>query len=89
MGMSLHVVGFAEPDEKWRQMKAVYDACAAASIQVPAEVIRFFGGAAPDDAGKEISIPEREWRGNSAEGIEISLADIPPAVKTLRFFAAW
>jgi len=41
------VYGIRPPDEKWRQMKAVYDACIVASVEIPEEVIEFFDGEAP------------------------------------------
>jgi hypothetical protein len=47
MGMSTHVVGFKPPDEKWRKMKAVWDACEAAGTDPPAAVSKFFEGDVP------------------------------------------
>lgn len=32
MSMSLNVMGFKPPDEKWKQMKAAYEACCAAGV---------------------------------------------------------
>lgn len=53
MSMSTHIVGFVPPDNKWRQMKVIYDACNEAGITVPEEVDDYFEGEAPDEAGME------------------------------------
>lgn len=41
MGMSTRVYGIILPDEKWKKMKSVYDACRAAGINPPLEVEEF------------------------------------------------
>lgn len=90
MGMSTHVVGFVPPDDKWKAMKAVYDACAAAGVPVPREVDKFFDGVAPDPAGVEIELLVREWRDEyTSEGFELDVESIPPHVRTIRFFNSW
>ena len=47
MGMSSHVTGFKLPDEKWKKMKAIYDACKVANISPPQEVNEFFDYSPP------------------------------------------
>lgn len=59
MGMSTHVVGFIPPDEKWQKMKAVWDACRAAGVEVPEDVCDFFEGGEPDPAGVEVMLKDR------------------------------
>lgn len=87
--MSTHVTGFIPPDERWYQMKGAWDACTAAGVPVPDEVDSFFGGDAPDDAGRDTEIPYREWRGGMSEGVEVVIADLPPEVKIVRFYNSW
>ena len=41
MSMSTHVVGFHPPDEKWKEMKAAWDACMAANVNPPVVTIPF------------------------------------------------
>jgi hypothetical protein len=89
MSMSTHVTGFVPPDETWLKMKAIWDACAEAGIAPPEEVEEFFDGEAPDPAGQEVDIPSSEWRDDSSEGIEITLADVPSRVKIIRFYNSW
>jgi hypothetical protein len=87
--MSTHVVGFVPPDEAWLKMKAVWDACQEAGIPAPAEVEDFFGGEAPDPEGQTVDIAVREWSGNAVAGYEVAVADLPPQVKTIRFYNSW
>jgi len=96
MSMSTHVVGIIPPDEDWRKMKAVYDSCIAADVEVPDNVMDFFDGDEPDDAGaviylstKQYATVCREWSDEGSEGYELDVADIPENVKTLRFFHSW
>lgn len=87
MSVSLNVYAFRAPDAAWLKMRAVWDACEAAGIDPPAEVEEFFDGEAPDPAGVSISLEGRlrEWRGADASGFELSVADIPAGVQTLRW----
>lgn len=89
MGMSTHVIGFVPPDEKWKKIKAIYDACEAADIKMPDDVIDFFGGYPPDKNGQEIKIKEQEWSNKYSSGIEINLSDVPKHVKIIRFYNTW
>lgn len=90
MSMSTHVTGFAPPDEQWQKMKAIWDACEAAGVPAPQQVVAFFGALPPDPAGVEVDLPAREWNGGEeGAGYEIDVADIPPQVKTIRFYNSW
>lgn len=89
MSMSTHVIGFVPADERWHLMRAAYDACRAAGLDIPKEVADFFGGQAPDDAGQEIEIPRHEYIGDGVAGFEVHLAELPASVKTIRFYNAW
>jgi hypothetical protein len=44
MGMSTRVIAFRPADEKWKEMKDIYDACYKAGIRLPEEVDDFFDG---------------------------------------------
>jgi hypothetical protein len=88
--MSTSVTGFAPPDEHWAKMKAVWDACEVAGVDVPESVVDFFGDNEPDEAGIEIELPLRKWNGGlSGAGYELAVADIPSHVTLIRFFNSW
>jgi hypothetical protein len=89
--MSIHIVGFREPDDEWRKMKAAYDACEAAGIEIPPEIDRFFDGEKPDERGIEIDLEPhtKEFHTEAALGYEIEVADIPKQIKVLRFYNSW
>lgn len=91
MSMSTEVKGFRPPDERWQQMKAVWDACVAANVPIPEPVAEFFGWTAPNPAGIEVKIPHREYtnRERVEDGIEIDVADIPDGVTVIRFINSW
>ena len=95
MGMSTHIVGFAPPDEKWRKMKAIWDSCEEAGIDVPKEVNDFFGGETPDECGVEIRLQYpfheavREWSDDMREGFEIEIAKLPEHCKIVRVYNSY
>ena len=92
MSRSIVIHGFAPSDEKWQQMKAVYDACVAAKIPVPQDVDQFFDGERPDAAGVQIDLMRgkcegvRDWNSEYGQGYEVDLSKLPPHIKTIRFF---
>ena len=95
MGMSTHVMGYKAPDDKWDQMKAVYDACMAAKIEVPSNVMEFFDHMKPDPAGVEIDLL-REWpdcvieyNASSRNGYEIIVDQIPDDVTSIRVYNSY
>ena len=87
MGMSSHVTGFKLPDEKWKKMKAIYDACEAANICLPKEVSEFFDYSPPDDAGVEVKIPHTQSSDSDScsDIFEVNLKDVPKDVTLIRF----
>ena len=94
MSMTTYVVGFRPADEKWKQMKKIWDSCEEAGIDVPKEVDDFFESDAPDEAGVEIRLNAKtgykEWSdGNGRDGIEITLAKLPKDVTVIRFVNSW
>lgn len=92
MSIGLFVVGFRPPDDGWRKMKAVYDACVAAGVDVPAVVAKFFGHTRPDPAGVEVGLEKHECCRKFSDsdlgygGFEIDITKLPPGVKIVRFF---
>ena len=86
MSMSSHVIGFKPPDEKWRQMKLVYDTCKTAGVDVPETVSEFFNYETPDDMGVEVEIPVHEYSDDMQEGFEVYVSELPADVKVIRFY---
>ncbi len=91
MGMSSYVEGFVPPDAKFKKMKAAFDACQEAGIEVPSEVWEFFDHEPPNAAGVSINIDrfvtEVSPR-DTADGYEIdleALAKNMPHVKKIQF----
>lgn len=85
MSTSYYVEGFAPPNEQWTKMKAIWDACKAAKVEVPVVVDNFFDGEDPDAAGVKIEISTHTWCNGWRNGYEINVADIPKHVTTIRF----
>lgn len=86
MSVDIYVTGFAPPDEKWRQMKEIWDACRAAKVPVPKEVSSFFNDESPDPSGVEVKLPALPWRNEYADGFQLDIDKIPKHVKILRFY---
>lgn len=91
MGMTMHVNGFAPPDDDWKRHKAVWDACMAARVDVPLETVKFFGHAPPDPAGVEISVKDAvsDFKDVYRQGLDVEISKLPPNVKIVRFYCAW
>jgi hypothetical protein len=96
MGMSTYLIGFAPPDEKWHQMKDVYDACMKAKVPIPRDVEKFFNDEPPDDSGVQIEEKTlraagavRDFSDDSRTGIEVRVDKLPPQVQIVRFVNSW
>lgn len=98
MSMLMRVEGIRPGDEKWRQMKAVYDACEAAGVDTPEEVSEFFNHEDPDEKGVVIELGAHHgekheccarWKENFREGFEIDVSKLPEDVKIVRFYCSW
>ena len=91
MSMSTYVKGIRPPDETWLKMKAIWDACEAAKIGIPAEVLAYFNHETPDPVGVvvDIKIALREFKTQSAEHVEIDVAKLPAHVRFVRFTNSW
>lgn len=88
MSRSLDIVGFVPPDDAWRKMKAVWDACKEADIDCPPEVYEFFAGSRPDSNGQEQPIPFSKWQNEDemSYGYDVTVSDIPKHVTVIRFY---
>ena len=95
MGMSTHVVGFKPIDGKWKHMKAVWDSCVAAEIDVPDAVMDFFNGEDPNDSpgGVIVDLDKSKcvtpYRSDDAEGFDVDITKLPKDVTILRFTNSW
>jgi hypothetical protein len=97
MGMSTHIVGFrpanGPANDRWKKMKAVYDACNEAEIPIPAEVAGFFNGEPPDPTGVRVGLENstcvQPWKSNDAEGFEVDVTKLPKDVTVIRFYNSW
>lgn len=91
--METRVVGIKPPDEKWKAMKKVWDACSEAGVEPPVEVLEFFGDEDPDDAGVVVGLGDhscvKEYRAEMQQGFEIVIDALPKDVKIIRFYNSW
>lgn len=91
--MSTHIVGFAPPDDKWKQMKAVWDACELANVSAPPEVIEFFDGIEPNEQGIRVDLEDHEcvskYNANMKDGFEVEVKKIPANVQFIRFYNSY
>ncbi len=88
MSVDTSVIGIKAPDKKWQKMKAVYDVCMAAKVQLPSEVTDFFDGCEPDPMGVEVDLVKQgamaEWRNDWARGFLIDVKKLPDDVTHIR-----
>jgi len=91
MSMSTHVKGFIPPDDKWMMMKAAWDACQSAGVEIPESVNNFFDWQEPTELGKEVLLDEaeEEFRDVGVMGITLDISKIPEKVKHIRFYCSW
>lgn len=104
MSMSTHVTGFKPPDERWHQMKAIWDNCKAAKIAVPDVVETFFEMEEPSDAGVKVELIHyrggdkqllhgvEEIRRDGCSGFRVDLVKlkaVQPDVTVLEFENSW
>ena len=91
MSMSTSVKGFRPPDEEWKKMKAIWDACkAAGNVEPPEPVQEFFNWHEPDPNGIDVHLRVTKWNNNEcSEGLELKVEDIPKNVTVIRFYNSW
>lgn len=95
MGMRTSIDGFVPPNEKFKKMLTIYEACESAGVKIPKEVETFFNGQLPDSKGIVIHLPADKhpavtaWQDDMAEGFEVELDKLPKSIKVLRFYNSW
>jgi len=87
MSQSYSVVAIKPPDEKWKQMKAIWDACDLAKVSVPKEVSTYFNHQYPDPNGVVVDVSFKQVDGlrDGLAGFDVELASVPEDAKILRF----
>lgn len=96
MGMSTRVTAFRPADAEWKKMRAVWQTCHDAGINIPTEVEQFFDCRAPDERGVEIYMAAltacgavKEWSNENSAGFELDVKKLPPDVTVVRFYNSW
>ncbi len=91
--MSTHVIGVRPPDEKWKEMKDIWDACEKGDISTPDEVLEFFNYEPPDKDGVLVDLDTEsgvvDWREDDSEGYQIEILKLPANIKFVRVYNAW
>lgn len=93
MGMTSSVYGVITPDNTWKKMKAIWDACEDGGITPPKEVVDFFRGEEPDFNGSTILLANqydtfygtKKYSADMKDGFEVDITKLPPHVKIIRF----
>lgn len=99
MGVDYIVEGIAPPDETWKKMKAIWDACIDAGVQPPREVDDFFEDEPPDPDG--VVKFHKYWNSSPTEiiwpqwieafadkgrcGVNVDVRKLPKHIKIIRF----
>jgi len=92
MGMDTYVVGYTGVQEKvFKEMKAVFDACAKACVPLPKEVDEYFNGEEPDELGieKDLGDAVQEYSVDMRDGFQVELAKIPKNITHIRFINSY
>lgn len=85
MSLTISVYGIKPPDERWWQMKAVYDACCAANLALPEAVSTYFEYGDPDPKGVVVTIPYEEGQTDDSDTYDVELTTLSPDIKIIRF----
>lgn len=87
--IALNIFGVVPADDAFNKMKAVYDACINAGVQIPPEVEALFGYSEPSANGFEDYLSEPIVRvlenGSAGIELEVDLSLLPSKYKFLRF----
>lgn len=104
MSSMLYIEGIKKPDGKWQQMKAVWEACTNANVDIPDEVDEYFNGDAPDSAGVIVPLASEYqmshhgkrnddgvtlYHEDGRNGFEVDLSQLPPDIQKLRFYVSY
>lgn len=89
MSVSIYIHGMTAPDEKFNKLKAVYNACIAAGLEIPYEVESYFDGEDPNELeGADVDIDCAIIKGQKYHGSDftVEIAKLPECVKFIRFY---
>ncbi len=97
MSMSTRVEGVRPPDEKWLKMKQAWEACEAAGIKPPKDVLEFFNHEKPDADGVVVQLSGFSSNHECCtkigafgeEGFDIHIDKLPADIKIIRFRNSW
>lgn len=94
--MTSYVIGIKVPNDKWKKMKEVYEACIEAGVTIPDVVDKFFNSEVPDDAGVVIDLRKsnsvKEWKADMQDGFVVDLEQLRldyPGVTHIRFYNSY
>lgn len=99
MGMSMHAVAIVPPtDDRFEEYKKVWEACKAANIAIPDEVLKYFDEEPPHEDGIIRDIGSEYgtnhpccswWNEDMRSGYEIEIDKLPPNTKRVRVYCAY
>jgi hypothetical protein len=94
MTPSLRIEGIIPPDTRFLRMKAVWDACMTAGVEVPKTVAAFFDGETPHSDGVKKDLREcisecvcrLSMSGERIDGYDIEISKLPPDIEYIRVY---
>jgi len=97
MSTSTSVYGIRLPDETRKKMKAVWEACKAAGVEIPEEVDEFFDSEKPDRLGVAIDLESNhanhtcltKYTDDTNEVFEVDVREVPVGVTVIRFVISY
>lgn len=93
MSESYHAYAIQALDDEAQNMADIWHSCTRGGIDVPDEVVDFFEGQGPDDAGRPVKLDDHEccskYSDDMKTGLEIDMTKLPANVKKLRFFVSY
>jgi len=73
----MKVFGIRPPGDEWELKQAVYDACIAAHVEIPAEITKFFNGKPPNVMGVWVDLEKtcaaKRWEDKEEEGFNVDV----------------
>ena len=89
MSMSTHIKGIKLPNNTWKKMKKVWDACKEIDIDPPKEVLDFFNYDIPNSLGVEIDIKAEVKDGDGEVTYTVYLDKLPKDINAIQFINSW
>lgn len=89
MSATYSVYGVKQTDDRFHKMKAIYDTCQEAGVEIPSEVYEYFNHEEPNDTGIVIRLSEEpyvtQFHKPGTSGFDVKLSDIPKGLTHIRF----